>query len=235
LFELVDELSLIADLKWIRIMYAHPKTFDMRILELMKERKNICRYIDIPLQHIDNDILNKMKRGANTENKIKKLIEEIRKIIPEICIRSTFITGFPSENNKQHKNLLNFLSDTKINRVGVFKYSQEDGTFAANMQQQITNATNQKRYDELMTLQQNISLELNQKLVGKNINVLIEEDYNDDYFVGRSEFDAPDIDNNVFIKKQKISNENSVKIGDIIRCRVVDAEHYSLYVEAEVE
>jgi ribosomal protein S12 methylthiotransferase len=234
LYDLLDDLSNIEGLAWIRVMYFHPNSFDLKILDLMNKRKNICKYIDIPLQHIDNNVLKLMGRQTSTE-KIIDLINKIRVKVPNMHIRSTFITGFPSENSSNHKKLLNFLKEMKLERVGVFKYSQEPNTPAYNIAKQVSANIKQKRFDELMSLQQHISLEHNQNLIGKKVKVLIEEDYDDKYFIGRSEFDAPDIDNRVFIEKKnnKIENkteDNNKKIGSISDFIVFDAREYDIYV-----
>ena len=222
-YDLLDNLSNIKNLKWIRIMYTHPASFDLRILDLMKERENICRYIDIPLQHIDEDILNKMKRNIKP-TKIKELILEMRQRIPDIHIRTSFITGFPSENIQQHNKLLKYIKQTKFNRLGVFKYSTETNTDAYYIKPQIDENIKQERFDELMLAQQKISLANNKKMIGKKVRVLIEDDYDDKYYIGRTEYDAPDIDNCVYIKKKK-----GIVIGNIIDVEVYNASEYAIY------
>ena len=223
LYELLLDLTNIKGLLWIRIMYSHPMSFDLRVLDLMQKHKNICRYIDIPLQHIDDRILRAMNRNVTTDFS-KKLILEMRRKVTDIHIRSTFITGFPSETTKEHNGLLDFLSEMKLERVGVFKYSRELDTAAFDLGKQVSEHTKQKRFDELMIMQQQISLENNRNLIGKSLKVLVEDDYDEKYFIGRSEFDAPEIDNCVYVEKN-----NRIKMGDIVMVEIFDAEEYGCF------
>ena len=230
-YNLLSKLSEIDKLQWIRIMYAHPNSFDERILNLMNERKNICKYIDIPLQHITDNVLRAMKRGTPS-NKIKSLIEKMRKIVPDIRIRSTFIIGFPNETEENFDELYNFLKEYKLDRVGVFKYSAEIGTVGFENKKQINDEIKEERFAKLMELQQTISLEKNKKLVGQKLNVLIESDFDEKFFTGRTEFDAPEIDNGVLIKKiDKNKKTEKFKIGEIQYITVVDCTEYDLICE----
>jgi ribosomal protein S12 methylthiotransferase len=216
---------------WIRIMYAHPNTINPNILTLMKENKNICKYIDIPFQHISDNVLENMKRKATKQRTpsemIKELIEEMRKTVPEIRIRSTFIVGFPGETEKDFKELANFLNEYKLDRVGIFKYSPEIGTKAFYMENQVEEKVKEERFAELMELQQKISFAKNNELLHKKLNILVERD-NGEYFAGRTEFDAPEIDNGVFIKK---SEKKEIKVGEIQELQVVDFSEYDLICE----
>jgi len=223
LYQLLIDLSNIKELKWIRIMYTHPMSFDWKILDLMNKKENICHYIDIPLQHIDDNILTAMNRQF-LAGYSKILIKKIRHIVPDIHIRSTFITGFPGETINQHKKLLKFINDIKLERVGVFKYSRELNTPAYTLEKQISEKVKQKRFDELMFAQQQVSLENNRKLIGVNIKVLIEDDYDDKYYIGRTEYDAPDIDNCVYVEKK-----NNIKIGTFVYVNIFNAKEYWLY------
>jgi len=227
-YNLLFELSEIEQLQWIRIMYAHPNSFDERILDLMSERKNICKYIDIPLQHISDNVLRAMKRGT-PNHKIKSLLEKMRKIVPEIRIRSTFIVGFPNETEADFQELYNFLNEYKLDRVGIFKYSAEIGTAGFENKNQISDEIKNERFAKLMELQQAISLEKNKNLVGQKLDILI-EDFDDNFFKGRTKFDAPEIDNGVLIKRTA-KNKNKIKLGEIQTFTVVDYSEYDIYCE----
>lgn len=230
-YNLLSKLSEIEQLQWIRIMYAHPNSFDERILDLMNERKNICKYIDIPLQHISNNVLQAMKRGT-PNNKIKSLIEKMRKIVPEIRIRSTFIVGFPNETEKDFQELYNFLNEFKLDRVGIFKYSAEIGTTGFESKNQINDEIKEERFAKLMELQQAISFKKNKELVGQKLNILVESDFDEKFFAGRTEFDAPEIDNGVLVKKTaKNKKAKKMQLGEIQELTVVDCAEYDLVCE----
>jgi ribosomal protein S12 methylthiotransferase len=221
--QLLDSISQIQNLRRIRIMYAHPNSVDTRIFSLMKERPNICKYIDIPLQHISNNILTAMKRGTPADT-IKHLIDTMRQTVPNIHIRSTFIVGFPGETDADYLQLKNFLKEYELDRVGIFKYSAEPDTVAYNLPNQVPNEIKEERLAELMEQQQSISLSKNKSIAGQKINVLIEEKLQDGNYYGRTEFDAPDIDNGVIIKKRK-----SIKIGEIQTFTIKNYSEYDLY------
>jgi len=230
-YNLLAKLSEVEKLQWLRIMYAHPNSFDERILELMNDRKNICKYIDIPLQHISNNVLQAMQRGTPS-NKIKLLLEKMRKIVPEIRIRSTFIVGFPNETEKDFQELYNFLNEFELDRVGIFKYSAEIGTVGFESKKQINDGIKEERFAKLMELQQAISLKKNKKLVGKKLDILVETDFDDIFFAGRTEFDAPEIDNGVLVKKATNSQKpRKIKLGEIQTLTVVDCTEYDLICE----
>ncbi len=222
---LLEQLSDIEKLQWIRIMYSHPLSFDLRILELMNLRTNICKYIDIPLQHISDNMLKQMKRKL-TSTQIKQLIKNMREIVPNIAIRSTFIVGFPGETEQDFEELYNFLDEYKLDRVGVFKYSAEENTIGATLENQIPNEVKDERLDKLMTLQKSISLKRNQQMINKAINVFVENEI-DDYFIARTEADAPEIDNSVIIDKKR---NNKIKIGDFTKVKIRKATEYDLFV-----
>jgi ribosomal protein S12 methylthiotransferase len=242
---LLENLSQIEKLKWIRIMYSHPNSFDERILDVMKEHQNICKYIDIPLQHISDNMLTAMNRFTPSDN-IKILIDKMRKKIPDIHIRSTFIVGFPGETQQDNKLLYDFLKEYELDRVGIFPYSPEKGTVSFDLPNRIPESVKIERFCKLMELQQNISKNKNKKLIGSEIEVLIEKASKKGQYEGRTEFDAPDIDNGViiysrFMRDRKIKNyvkynnkdnhQKKIEIGDFVKLKVIDCTAYDLICE----
>ncbi len=226
LIELLEKLVGIEDLRWIRILYAYPRYLSSELLEYIASEDKICNYIDIPLQHIDDDILRAMNRPF-TLKILEKLIAEIREIIPEVTLRTSLIVGFPGETEVQFKRLSDFVERTRFERLGVFTYSQEEGTPAAQLPGQISDKVKRERKDQIMRLQADISYEINEHLIGKVIPVLVEDlsDDSDFPWVGRSERDAPEIDGLVYIAGDEL------EIGDIINVRITEADVYDLYGE----
>ncbi len=228
---LLDDISKIENVEWIRIMYTHPNSFNNKILNLMKSRRNICHYIDMPLQHISDNVLDKMQRGTSS-TKIKYLINSIRDTIPNIAIRSTFIVGYPGETDKDFNMLYDFLAEYKLNRVGIFKYSKEANTIGAKLPLQIPEKIKQFRFDKLMQLQQKISLENNKKFIKTKMKVLIDDikqENNKKILIARTEFDCPEIDNSVIIDANKNTKNNSYNIGDFIEVSIKKATEYDLF------
>lgn len=223
--KLADLIEKISDInfEWIRLMYAYPTAFPDKVLHLMAEKENICKYIDIPLQHISDNILKSMNRGIDKLNTIK-LIEKIRNIIPNCAIRSTFIVGYPSETSVEFNDLLKFLKDAELDRVGAFTYSPQKFTASYELVDNVPEEVKYQRLEELMIQQQKISLKKNKKSVGKNIKVLIDEKA-DEYYVGRTEFDAPEIDNEVIIPLHR-----KPEIGNFYNFRITDYNEYQLFV-----
>ena len=196
--DLLKTLSDIDGLEWIRLHYAYPSGFPIDILPTMRERDNICNYLDIPLQHISDRVLQHMRRGINKKRTID-LIHRIREEVPDIAIRTTLLIGHPGEEEDDHDELMDFVGQMRFERLGIFTYSHEENTHAGNKyEDNIPDEVKQGRFDELMELQQDISLEHNRKLIGKNLKVLIDRAENH-YFVGRTEFDSPEVDNEVII------------------------------------
>ncbi len=223
LAELVENLSKIEKIKRIRLHYAYPANFPLAVLNVMKEKSNICNYIDIPLQHISNKILKKMRRGHTKESTLQLLVN-IRKILPEITIRTTFLVGHPGETEKDFDELLEFVKVQRFDRVGIFTYSHEEDTFGAqNYKDSISEKTKQNRAEILMAAQQEISLEKNSQKIGKVFDVIIDREEND-YFVGRTEFDSPEVDNEVLI-----ANAQTLTIGEIYPVKIISAENFDLY------
>jgi ribosomal protein S12 methylthiotransferase len=221
---LLEKLSDLKRFDWIRLMYAYPTGFPPEVLDIMAERDNICKYIDIPLQHISDDLLKSMNRGIDRAGTIS-LVETIRKKIPEITIRSTFIVGYPGETNSQFNDLVSFIKDYELNRVGCFSYSPEEGTGAFLLKDNVKPNVKAKRLETLMLAQQEISLKKNKELVGKKVKVMLDYQDENKNLVGRTMADAPEVDNLVIIE----SSEKEVKFGDIYSIDIGSADEYDLY------
>jgi ribosomal protein S12 methylthiotransferase len=217
---LLKELSGISKDIWIRLLYLHPSNLDKEVISVMRDNENICRYIDLPLEHINDKILRHMARRSNKKN-IISLIEYIREIIPDVSIRTSFIVGFPGETDKEFKELLSFIKEMKFERLGVFKYSREEGTPAYNYKGQITEKEKEKKLNILMSAQQAVSGKVNEKFRGRTLKVLI-EGKNKDYYTGRTEYDAPDIDGITYVKGKNL------KTGNFYNVKITDAYEYDL-------
>ena len=218
---LIDELSNIEGVEWIRLHYTYPTQFPNDVLEMMKKRDNICNYIDIPLQHISDRILESMKRGHKGEVS-RKLIKKFRAEIPEMSIRTTMIVGYPGETEEEFEELLNFVRESKFDRMGAFTYSPEENTPAFVLEDDIPEEVKIDRLNQLMALQEEISMERNQEKIGKTFKVLIDR-FEDGAFYGRTEFDSPEVDNEVIIE-----NESKLVIGDFYLVKVTDADPFDL-------
>ncbi len=219
--ELLNKLADI-DFEWIRLMYTYPTAFPEEALNVINERDNICKYIDIPIQHISDKILKSMKRGINKVDTIK-LIEKIKNIIPNVAIRSTFIVGYPNETDDEFNELLDFIKNYELDRVGAFTYSPQRFTSSYELTDNVPTELKLQRYEELMLQQQKISLKKNKQFYGKNIKVLIDGE-KDNYFIGRTEHDAPEIDNEVLIEKNK-----RLEIGNFYQLRIKNYNEYQLF------
>jgi len=226
LSDILRGLASIEGLRWIRILYAYPTGITKELLHTMAEEKKICSYLDIPIQHIDDDILRAMKRRGR-EKKIREILQQVRRMVPGIVLRTSLITGFPGETPKKFKALLEFVREIRFENLGVFIYSREEGTLAAGFPGQIPEKTSLRRRDILMEEQSAISFEINQTRIGAIEEVLLEEKSGiPEYpFVGRTRGQAPDIDGVTYVKAGK------GKIGDMILCRITDADTYDLYGE----
>ena len=225
LAELLEKLSDIKNVEWIRMQYAYPAAFPMDVLKVMRERKNICNYLDIPFQHISDRLLKSMNRAIDKKGTLK-LIEKIKKEVPGIALRTSLIVGYPGETEKDFKELMNFVNDVKFDRLGVFTYSHEESTKAYQLKDNISAKVKQERADALMKLQENISLEKNEALIGKTLKVIIDRKENE-FFVGRTEFDSPEVDNEVLIK----ASGKSKIIGQLKNVKIIDAEPFDLFGE----
>lgn len=223
--ELVNNLSKIKGIKRVRIHYVYPANFPSELLEFMKNRKNICKYIDIPFQHISDNMLRKMKRG-HRKTTILKLIENLRNEIPEIAIRTTLLVGHPGETENDFNELKEFVKTVKFDRLGVFTYSEEEETFSGNnYTDNISAEIKQTRANEIMQIQEQISLELNQNKIGKTYEIVVDKEEND-FYIGRTEFDSPEVDNEVLINKN-----TKLQIGNYYKLKITNADMFDLYGE----
>ncbi|MEO0468139.1 MAG: 30S ribosomal protein S12 methylthiotransferase RimO [Bacteroidota bacterium] len=222
---LADLLNALADVKgleWIRLHYAYPSGFPTEILPVIRERANICNYLDIPLQHISDPVLKSMRRGINRK-RTYELIETIRREVPELALRTTMLVGHPGEEESDHQALLDFIREAKFDRLGVFTYSHEESTFAGDkMEDLIDEETKERRMEEVMEIQQEISFEKNRQRVGKVLKTIIDRQ-EDGYYVGRTEYDSPEVDNEVIIH-----SEQKLEIGAFYPIRITDAMEYDL-------
>ncbi|CEN48091.1 30S ribosomal protein S12 methylthiotransferase RimO [Capnocytophaga canimorsus] len=225
LADLLRALVKVEGIEWIRLHYAFPTGFPKDVLEVMKVEPKICNYIDIPLQHISDPILKSMKRGT-TQEKTTKLLQEFREKVPQMAIRTTLIVGYPGETEEDFETLKNFVKTTRFERLGCFTYSHEENTTAYQLEDNVPDQVKQQRANEIMEIQSQISWELNQEKIGKIFRCLIDRKEGQ-YFVGRTEFDSPDVDNEVLIDASK----HYVKTGDFVNVKITDAADYDLYGE----
>lgn len=225
LAELINEVSKVEGIEWIRLHYLYPTKFPMEILPVMRENKKVCKYLDMPLQHISNRVLKNMLRHV-TREETEALVAKIKEEVPGIVIRTTMLVGFPGETEEDFNELKQFVQEQKFGRLGVFPYSHEDGTYAANkFDDNLPDELKQARADEIMELQQYISAELNQQKVGEEFKVIIDREEGG-FFIGRTEFDSPEVDGEVFI-----SSEEKLNKGDFVTVKITNAEDYDLYAE----
>lgn len=225
LADLLRALVKVEGIEWIRIHYAFPTGFPMDVLEVMKAEPKICNYLDIPLQHISDKILTSMKRGT-TQEKTTKLLNKFREAVPEMVIRTTLIVGYPGETEEDFQALKDFVKAMRFDRLGCFTYSHEENTTAYELADDVPEEVKLQRANEIMELQSQISWELNQEKVGKTFRCLIDRKEGN-YFVGRTEYDSPDVDNEVLIDAKK----HYVKIGDFTDVKIIEAADYDLYAE----
>jgi ribosomal protein S12 methylthiotransferase len=226
LADLVDRLSDVEGIDWIRLHYAFPSGFPMEVLDVMKNRSNVCHYLDMPLQHISDDMLKSMKRGT-TKQKTIDLVNAIRDKVPGIALRTTLIAGYPGETQKHHEEMLQWVEDTKFDRLGIFTYSHEENTGAFTLKDDVSEKVKKQRADAVMQIQQEISYNLNQTKVGQTFKVLFDRKENE-FFVGRTEFDSPDVDNEVLVKATK---DTYVRVGDFANVKINEASDFDLYGE----
>ena len=227
--KLLDELNKIEDLKWIRLLYLYPDNFTDELINSIKRNQKVVKYVDIPLQHINNKILKKMNRKTSKED-IESLISKLRTEIPNIIIRTTFIVGFPGEEENHFQELYSFVQETRFDKLGVFTYSKEEGTAAYNFKNHIDENIKEERRNKLMELQQNISYNLNSSKVQNTYLTIIEEVLEEGLYIGRSYMDAPDIDGLIYIR----SNKN-LRPGEFINVRIIDCLEYDLIGEIDDE
>jgi ribosomal protein S12 methylthiotransferase len=225
LAELLENLAKVDGIEWIRLHYAFPSGFPMDVLDLMKREPKICNYIDIPLQHISDNILKSMKRGT-TKEKTTKLLQEFRERVPGMAIRTTLIVGYPGETQEDFEILRDWVQEMKFERLGCFTYSHEENTGAFALVDDVPQEVKQARAAEIMDLQSQISWDLNQEKIGQTFKCVIDRKEGQ-YFIGRTEFDSPDVDNEVLVDASKYY----LKTGDFVNLKVTDATEFDLYAE----
>ncbi len=224
LSDLLRELVKVDEIEWIRLHYLFPTGFPEDVLDVIREEPKICNYIDIPLQHISTKILKSMRRGT-TKEKTTALLDKIRTTSPELCIRTTLICGYPGETEEDFQEMKEWVRAQRFDRLGCFVYSHEEQTHAYLLEDDVPLETKQRRVDEIMEMQSQISWELNQQKVGKKYRVLIDRKEGN-YFVGRTEFDSPDVDNEVLILAD---DDNYISIGRFVNVEIEKAEEFDLY------
>ena len=222
LADLMRHLSDVEGIDWIRLHYAFPAGFPMDVLDVMRERPNICKYLDIPLQHGSTNMLQYMRRGT-TREKTEQLLQAIREKVPGIGIRTTMIVGHPGETEHEFSEMLGFIERSRFDRLGVFTYSHEENTHAYSMADDVPEEIKQARMDEVMELQQGISLALNQEKIGKVFKVLVDRKESGEY-IGRTEFDSPEVDNEVIIH----CADNYLRVGDFVDVKITGATEFDL-------
>ena len=225
LANLIREISKIEELKWIRVLYLYPDHFTDDLIEEFKNNDKLVNYVDMPLQHISDDVLRNMDRKTSKDHIIKTL-RNLRKSVPDIVIRTTFIVGFPGENQEDFHQLVDFIEDIKFDKLGVFEYSREEGTRAASLDEQIPDNIKEERKNEIMAIQSDISGEILSKNLGKTIEVLIEEKIDDNNYVGRTYMDSPEIDGVTYVQSDK-----ELEIGDFVQVEIIDSLDYDLVGE----
>ncbi|HSI90010.1 MAG TPA: 30S ribosomal protein S12 methylthiotransferase RimO, partial [Adhaeribacter sp.] len=225
LADLVRNLSDVPGVEWIRMQYAYPSQFPMEVLKVMAERENVCNYLDMPLQHISDNMLKTMRRGI-TKRRTIELVDQIRQAVPEIALRTTLIAGHPGETQQDFEELYKFVEESKFERLGIFTYSHEDNTHAYTLEDNVPAEVKQQRADDIMELQQGISMELNEAKVGQTYKVLFDRKESG-YFVGRTKYDSPEVDNEVLVP----ATDTYVRIGDFANVRITDNTDFDLYGE----
>ena len=225
--KLLNELVKIKNLQWIRLHYTYPGSFPMELIDTMAKHDKICNYLDIPLQHTSDSILKKMKRFATKKDAID-IIAYARKVIPDIAIRTTFIVGFPGETESDFEELLDFIRENKFDRVGAFEYSHEEDTTAFLLEDDISDEEKQHRISLLMEVQREISYNKNTEKINSKLKVLIDRKEGN-YYIGRTQYDSPEVDNEVLIQTDSI-----LKIGDFVNVKITDAEDFDLYGEVQI-
>ena len=220
---LLRELEKVEGIDWIRLHYAFPSGFPMDVIDVMKESDKVCNYLDMPLQHASDSVLKSMRRGI-TQEKTGKLLNEIRSKVPNVAIRTTLICGFPGETEENHQDLLRWVEEMKFERLGCFTYSHEENTHAYTMEDDVPEDVKKRRVEEVMELQAGISEELNLRHIGKEFKVMIDR-CEGGYWIGRTEFDSPDVDNEVRIE---VSDEFHLRIGDFVQVKITEATAFDL-------
>ena len=226
LAKLLKEICKIDGIEWIRFLYSYPEGITDELIEVVKDEPQICKYFDIPIQHISNSVLKRMNRKTTKEN-IKDVINKIRTNIPEATIRTTVMVGFPGETEEDFKELYDFVKETKFDKLGAFTYSKEEGTPAARLKEQVHPMTKKARYRKIMEVQQKVSENNLKLIIGKEFKVLVEDKtFDEKYYVARSQNEVPDIDGLIYIK-----NDRDIKLGNFVDCIITDSKEYDLFAE----
>ncbi|EJF11771.1 30S ribosomal protein S12 methylthiotransferase RimO [Pontibacter sp. BAB1700] len=225
LADLLRNLSDVEGIDWIRMQYAYPSQFPMEVFDVMNERENICKYLDMPLQHISDNMLKTMRRGISKRRTIE-LVDQIRQRVPDIALRTTLIAGHPGETDKDFQELYDWVEETRFERLGIFTYSHEENTHSHTLEDNVPDEVKQERADAIMELQQGISVELNEEKVGKTYKVLFDRKESG-YFVGRTQYDSPEVDNEVLVP----ADSQYVRLGDFANVKITDASDFDLYGE----
>ena len=226
LAELLQELCKIDGIHWIRFLYAYPETIDDELIKVVKENEKICKYFDIPIQHISDTVLKRMNRQSDGKS-IRRLIQKLRKEIPEVVIRTTVMVGFPGETKEDFEELYDFLKEAKFDKLGCFSYSKEDGTPAARIKEQIHPMAKKSRYNKIMALQQQISKENLERQIDREVDVLVEDkSFDGKTYIGRTYMDVPEIDGIVYLK-----SNNNLQSGDFTKAKIIDVSSYDLIAE----
>ena len=223
--ELVQKLTEIDGIEWIRLHYGYPLGFPVELLELMRDNPKICHYIDLPLQHVSTPILKAMRRGVTHEQTVE-FVKKVRSYVPDIAFRSTFIVGFPGETEEQFNELIDFIKEMRFERAGVFAYSAEEGTPAYELEDGVPEDVKKARVDKFMDVQQDISLEINQKRLGRTEKVLVDRTEGG-YYVGRTQYDSPEVDDEVLISMK----DNDLQIGAFVNVKIIQADYFDCYGE----
>jgi ribosomal protein S12 methylthiotransferase len=223
LADLINRLADVEGIEWIRLHYAFPSGFPMDVLDVMRERDNVCNYLDMPLQHGSTRVLQAMRRGI-TREKTEELIATIREKVPGIALRTTLIAGYPGETEAEFQEMYDWVERSRFDRLGIFTYSHEENTHAYSFDDDVPAKVKKERADIIMELQSGISYDLNQLKVGNNYKVLFDR-AEGDYFIGRTEFDSPEVDNEVLIKKA----DGIISLGDFYTVNITSADHYDLF------
>ena len=225
LADLLKELVKVEGVEWIRLHYAFPSGFPLDVLDVMKNEPKVCNYLDIPLQHINTELLRSMKRGTTSE-KTRKLLDQFREKVPNMAVRTTLIVGYPGETEEQFEELKQFVKDSRFERMGCFAYSHEENTSAFDLVDDVPEEVKQKRVADLMEVQAQVSFELNQEKVGKVFKCIFDRKEGD-HFIGRTEFDSPDVDNDVLVDAKK----HYIQMGQFIDIKITEATDFDLYGE----
>jgi ribosomal protein S12 methylthiotransferase len=225
---LIRQLAKVEGIQWIRLMYCYPERFTDELIETMRQEPKVCKYIDLPLQHGDNKVLKEMNRQGTIEE-AEELIKKLRAAMPDLTLRTTMITGFPGETEQEFQTMVKFIQRVQFDRLGVFAYSQEENTPAGQREDQIPVEVREQRRDFIMELQQDISKKRQQRWINRIVPVLLEQKLSDGKWMGRTEGDAPEIDGQVYIDNS--SGQVTLRVGDIIRVRILEADSYDLIGE----